>query len=184
MAKRLKGMPKNPAVLASDKLVAAFNEQVGHEMAASLQYTSIAAYFDSENLPQLAAFYHRQATEERDHALRFVKFIVDVGGRVRIPDVPAPKWDYRSALEAAKLSLDWERKVTDQIYGLVEVAQADKNYIALRFLDWFVNEQLEEITVMDQLIALIERAGTNLLMVEDHLSRNSLVENEGGGGEG
>jgi len=183
MAKALKGMPKNPAVLASAKLVAAFNEQVGHEMAASLQYTSIAAYFESENLPQLAAFFHRQATEERDHALRFVKFIVDVGGRVRIPDVPAPKWDYASAIEAGELSLAWERKVTDQIYGLVDVAKADKNYIALRFLDWFVTEQLEEITVMDQLCALIRRAGANLLMVEDYLSRNSLVAEGEGGGE-
>jgi ferritin len=175
MAKSLKGMPKNPAVLASDKLVAAFNEQVGNEMLASLQYVQIAGYFAAENLPQLAAFFYRQAAEEREHAMKFVHFIVDVGGRVRIPAVGAPRYDYNSAVEAVQLSLSWERTVTDQIYGLVEVAKAENNYIALRFLDWFVTEQLEEITVMDQLLALVRRAGDNLILIEDYLSRNPIV---------
>jgi ferritin len=175
MAKSLKGLPKHPAVLASPKLVAAFNGQVGNEIHASLQYTSIAAHFDAENLPQLAAFFARQATEEREHALKFVGFIVDVGGRVEIPAVAAPKHKFASAAEAVRLSLDWERTVTDQIYALVEIASAERNHIALRFLDWFVNEQLEEITLMDQLLSLVQRAGDNLLLVEDYLSRNSLV---------
>jgi bacterioferritin B len=65
--------------------------------------------------------------------------------------------------------------VTDQIYALVEIANEERNHIALRFLDWFVNEQLEEITLMDQLLSLVERAGDNLLLIEDYLSRNSLV---------
>src|SRR3970282_1511862 len=100
-------------------------------------YVSIAAHFDSENLPQLAQFFYRQAEEEREHALKFVRFVVDVGGRGAIPAIAAARTDFASASEAVRLSLDWERTVTDQIYGLVEVAQADRNYIALRFLDWF-----------------------------------------------
>lgn len=180
MAKSLKGMRKNPAVLASPKLLAALNAQVGNEIHASLQYTSIAAHFDAENLPQLASFFARQATEEREHALKFVGFVVDVGGRVEIPAIAAPKHQFASAAEAVRLSLDWERTVTDQIYSLVEIASAERNHIALRFLDWFVNEQLEEITLMDQLLSLVERAGDNLLVIEDYLSRNSLVaEGEG-----
>ncbi|MCM2270573.1 MAG: ferritin [Thermoanaerobaculia bacterium] len=179
MAKSLKGMPKHPALLASPKLLAALNSQVGNEIHASLQYTSIAAHFDAENLPELSAFFARQATEERDHALKFVGFVVDVGGRVEIPAIAAPKHRFASAAEAVRLSLDWERTVTDQIYALVEIANAERNHIALRFLDWFVNEQLEEITLMDQLLSLVERAGDNLLLIEDYLSRNSLVA-EGG----
>ncbi len=182
MPKSLKGVAKrNPALLASERVVGAFNGQVGNEMHASLQYVSIAAYFDSENLPQLAAFFYRQADEERQHALKFVKFIVDVGGRVRIPSVSAPRVDFGSASEAVRLSLEWERTVTDQIYALVEVAKSENNYIALRFLDWFVTEQLEEITLMDQLLALVERAGDNLIFVEDYLSRNPVVEQSSGG---
>lgn len=179
MAKSLKGLPKHPAVLASPTVVSAFNSQVGNEFHASLQYTSIAAHFDAENLPELSAFFARQAAEEREHALKFVKFIVDVGGRVEIPAIGAPKHSFGSVVEAVRLSLQWERTVTEQIYGLVEVAKAENNYIALRFLDWFVTEQLEEITLMDQLLSLVERAGDNLLLIEDYLSRNSLVA-EGG----
>jgi ferritin len=180
--KTLKGLHRNPAELASGRLVAALNAQVGNEMHASLQYVSIAAHFDSENLPQLASFFYRQAAEERDHALKFVKFIVDVGGRVAIPAVAAPKAQFASASEAVRLSLDWERTVTDQIYALVDVAKEDGNYIAQRFLDWFVDEQLEEITLMDQLLALVERAAGNLILVEDYLSRNALVAEAADGG--
>ncbi len=106
--------------------------------------------------------------------MKFVKFLVDVGGRVSIPSVAAPQSGFASAAEAVGLSLSWERTVTEQIYGLVEIARADKNYIALRFLDWFVDEQLEEITTMDQLLSLVERAGDNLLWVEERLARKSM----------
>ena len=184
MARKLKGLPKNPAVLASDKLVAALNGQIGNEIHASLQYTSIAAHFDAENLPQLAAFFARQAAEERQHALKFVGFVVDVGGRVEIPAISKPKHLFATATDAVRMSLEWERTVTEQIYGLVEIAKSESNYIALRFLDWFVTEQLEEITLMDQLLSLVERAGDNLLFVDDYLSRNPLVAAEGEGGEG
>lgn len=183
MAQKLKGVPRNPAVLASDNLVAAFNAQIGNEMHASLQYTSIAAHFAAENLPQLSAFFARQATEEREHALKFVRFVVDVGKRVEIPAVAKPRHNYASAAEAVRLSLEWERTVTDQIYRLVDIAKQEENYIALRFLDWFVTEQLEEITLMDQLLSLVERAGDNLLFVDDYLSRNPLVAAEEGGAD-
>ena len=157
---------------SSQKLIDAMNAQIGNEMGASLQYVSIAAYFDAESLPQLAQFFYRQAEEERDHAMKFVKFVIDVEGTVAIPDVKAPKAGFASAEEAVRLSLDWEKEVTQQIYGLVEIAQKDKDYIALRFLDWFVNEQLEEVTTMSSLLSVVRRAGEDrLLHVEDYLAR-------------
>ena len=174
MAKKRQAQPADPALLASSRLVAAFNRQVGNEMGASLQYVAIAAHFDSANLPELAGFFYRQAEEEREHAMKFVKFVVDVGGRVQIPSVAAPQSAFASAAEAVGLSLAWERTVTEQIYALVEIAREDKNYIALRFLDWFVDEQLEEITTMDQLLSLVERAGENLLWVEERLARKAM----------
>lgn len=159
-------------MLASPKLVAAFNQQIGNEMGASLQYVVLASYFDSETLPELAKFFYRQADEERQHAMRFVKFVVDVGGRVEIPAIPAPKANFKSAEEAAQLALDWEKQVTQQIYGLIDVAVADTNHIARRFLDWFVDEQLEEMTTMGSLLQVIQRAGKDrLVFVEDYLAR-------------
>jgi ferritin len=153
------------------------NEQIGHEMGASMQYIAIASYFDSETLPELAKFFYRQADEERDHAMRFVHFMVDVDAAVEIPAIPAPRSEFASAEEAVALSLEWERTVTQQIYDLVTIAQNDSNHIAVRFLDWFVNEQLEEVSTMGALLSLVRRAGeSGLLHVEEYLVREGLGE--------
>jgi bacterioferritin B len=159
-------------MLANEKLIEAFNQQIGNEMGASMQYIAIASYFDSETLPQLARFFYRQSEEERGHAMRFVKFINDVGGKVKIPTLPAPESSFTSAEEAVASALSWEEEVTRQIYDLVEIAKEDKNYVGVRFLDWFVEEQLEEVTTMSDLLAVIRRAGPDrLLFVEEYLVR-------------
>lgn len=164
-------------MLASEQLIDRMNEQIGNEMGASLQYVSIASYFDGESLPELASFFYRQAEEEREHAMRFVKFILDMEGQVQIPSIPAPKAGFDSAEEAVELSLQWEKEVTQQIYDLVEIAQKDANYIAVRFLDWFVHEQREEVTTMNTLLDVVRRAGEDgLLHVEDFLSRHGHPE--------
>jgi len=146
--------PAAGGALASARLLAAINQQVGNEMHASLQYVAIASHFAAENLPRLAAFFYRQADEERAHAMKFVHFVVDVGGRLAIPPIGAPRAEFASAAQAVALALDWERTVTEQIYRLVDVAREDRNYIAQRFLDWFVTEQLEEIKTMSTLLSL------------------------------
>lgn len=165
-------------MLVSQKIVDAFNQQIGNELGASHQYVNIAAYFSDENLDELAKFFFHQAEEEREHAMKFVHFLLDAGGKVVIPEVAAPKHDFSSAEEAVQASLDWEKEVTRQIYDLVELSEGEKNYIALRFLDWFVDEQLEEVSLMDALLGVVKRAGDdNLLYVEDYLNRHGV---EGG----
>ena len=104
--------------------------------------------------------------------MRFVKFIHDVGGKVEIPAIPAPKADFASADEAVAKALAWEEEVTRQIYALVEIARGYRSYVGVRFLDWFVEEQLEEVTTRNDLLAVIRRAGPDrLLFVEEYLSR-------------
>ncbi len=159
-------------MLLSEKLQAAMNEQIGNEFAASLQYVAIASYFDREDLKGLAAFFYRQAEEEREHAMKIVRFIVDADGAVQIPALAAPKAGFRGAEEAVAQALAGEEKVTAQIYGLVEIANQDANYIAVRFLDWFVDEQFEEVSTMSSLLSVVRRAGEEqLLLVEEYLAR-------------
>lgn len=157
---------------SSEELSGKLNGQVGSEMGASMQYISIAAYFDAQSLSGLARFFYAQSDEEREHAMRFVRYIVDAGGELRIPLIPAAQTGFDSAREAVALALAWEKEVTKQIYDLVEIARKDRNLIAERFLDWFVNEQYEEVTTMGELLGVVERAGEeNLLAVEDYLAR-------------
>ncbi len=172
-------------MLASQKIVDAFNVQIGNELGASNQYVAIASYFSGENLEELSQFFFRQAEEERDHAMKFVKFILDVGGKVEVPAVAAPRGDFDTARAAVALSLEWEREVTDQIYRLVELSQEERNHIALRFLDWFVTEQLEEVNTISTLLGIVERAGEhNLLYVEDYLTRHGIEGPESAAGAG
>jgi ferritin len=167
-------------MLLSKELENAINQQIGAEFAASLQYVSIATYFDSDDLPQLAAFFYRQAEEEKDHAMKFAHYIVDAGGQVRIPAIADTHYDFQTAVECAELALEWETDVTKMINNLMDIAVSDKDYISQDFLRWFVSEQLEEISTMGTLLNTINRAGSNLLWVEDYLARNPIVE-EGNG---
>ena len=159
-------------MLISDRMTAAINTQIGNEFGAFLQYVSIGAHFGAESLPGLSAHFHKQAMEERSHAMRFVNFLVDAGARVRIPPIPAPQAEFKTAEEAVKLSLEWELTVTRQINDLVDLAITDKDHLTRNFLQWFVNEQLEEVASMETLLSIVRRAGENgLLFVEDYLAR-------------
>ena len=165
-------------MLISTELENALNQQIGAEFAASLQYVSIASYFDADDLPQLAAFFYRQAEEERAHAMKFQHFLIEAGGQLRLPAIPETKYDFKSAEECAQLALDWENEVTSMINNLMDIAVQNKNYIAQQFLAWFVTEQLEEIATMGTLLNTIRRAGDNLLWVEGYLARNPIVDEE------
>jgi bacterioferritin B len=159
-------------MLASEGLIEACNAQVGNELAASNQYVAIAGHFDIAGLAGLARYFYRQAEEEREHAMKFVHFILDANGRLEIPEIPAPRARFASAAEAIELALDSEQRVTRQIYDLVELARQESNYIAVRFLDWFVEEQFEEVTSMNELLQVVQRAGEErLLAVEEFLQR-------------
>ncbi len=88
-------------MLTSQKVIDAINEQIGYEFSAELQYYAIGAHFASEALPQLSQHFFKQAEEEKGHALRFIKYIVDAGGRVVIPAIDAPKSKFKTARDAA-----------------------------------------------------------------------------------
>ena len=88
-----------------------------------------------------------------------------------IPAINAPKSKFKTARDAVKLSLDQEIHVTQQINGLVELARKQNDYITINFLQWFLTEQLEEVSSMDNLLKIIERAGNDLLQADEYLAR-------------
>ena len=90
-------------VLISEKINQAFNKQIGHELGNSIQYLAIATHFERESLFGLAKIYYTQADEEREHAMKFVKFLLDAGGKVIFPEIPAPQSEFDSALRPPSL---------------------------------------------------------------------------------
>jgi bacterioferritin B len=166
-------------MIIKQELLALLNEQIGNEFGAMLQYYSIGAHFERETLPMLAGHFHRQAEEEKQHALKFIAFILDVGGHVEIPALPAPQAKFQFAEDAVRLALQHEEKVSTQINQLVAMAKDMRDYTTDAFLQWFVQEQLEEVSSAQDLLSVVQRAGEgNLLRVEEYLSR------EGGGSSG
>jgi bacterioferritin B len=160
----------------------ALNEQVGREFAASQQYVAIAAYYDSETLPQLAGHFYRQAVEERNHAMMIVQYLLDADERVAIPGVEAPRSEFADPVAPVELALDQERQVTAQIVELAKLAREEDDLVGEQFLNWFLEEQREEVSSMSDLLNVVRRAGdTNILLVEDYLARSG--GEEGGGPE-
>jgi ferritin len=162
-------------MLISKAMNAALNVQIGNELAASNQYVAIAGYFDGEGLPVLAKHFFKQAAEERDHALRFVRIVLDGSGELKIPQVPAPKAAFKNSADAVKLALDSELRVTKQINDIVDLAIREKDHLTKNALEWFVNEQREEVTSMDTLLRMVKRAGeAGLFHVEHFLAQGGL----------
>ena len=156
--------------MISPDLAKAFNEQIGHEFGASMQYVSIASHFQRSQLTLLAKLFFAQAEEEREHAMKFVKYLLDTKGDLRLPAIPAPVATFPSAEAAVQAALTWEQDVTRQITGLMDKAVKENDYLAQSFLQWFIDEQLEEVVKMDRLLGVIRQSGEkNLLMVEAYL---------------
>ena len=152
----------------------ALNEQVARELAASQQYVAIAVYYDAETLPRLAAHFYRQAVEERNHAMMLVQYLLDSGDDVVVPGVEAPQTSFADVAEPVRLALEQERRVTEQIAALVQLARDERELVGEQFLHWFLQEQREEVSSMSALLAVVERAGAqHALLVEEYLVRES-----------
>ena len=158
-------------MLISKELTAAINEEIGLELFAANQYTNIASYFGSIALSKLAAMFRKQSDEEGAHALKFIHYLDETGGKLEIPAVKAPQATFKSVEEAVKVSLDWEIEVTNRCNALMALAVEQKDYAAQDFLRWFVTEQVEEVSTMENLLRIVRQVGErNLIMLEAYLS--------------
>jgi ferritin len=162
--------------MAEQSFAAALNEQISNEFAASQQYVGAAVYYDVETLPRLAAFFYRQALEERGHAMMMIQYLLDVGESVEIPDIKSVQTTYADGSEPVKMALQQEKRVSDEIFSLFELARELKDYRAEQFLQWFVKEQVEEVALMGDLLNVVERSRENLLLAEDYIAREKLGE--------
>jgi ferritin len=153
----------------------AVNEQIANEFAASQQYIAIAVHYDAETLPGLAAHFYRQAVEERNHAMMLVQYLLDADERVLIPGVAAPRTDFGDAVEPVALALEQEKRVTEQIAGLVVLAREEGELVGEQFLHWFLQEQREEVSSMSALLSVVQRASSsNVLLAEEYLARTAV----------
>jgi ferritin len=162
--------------MPDSRFVDTLNGQIGYEFGAAQQYIAIAVYYDSETLPRLAAHFHRQALEERNHAMMMVQYLLDAGLGVIVPGVDPPQTEFADVVEPVKLALAQERRVSEQIGGLATLARELGDYAGEQFMQWFIKEQVEEVSSMSGLLTVVERARANPLMAEEYLARESAAE--------
>lgn len=163
----------------SPALQDAYNDQITLEFASSYAYLQMAAFFDDANLPGFANWMRRQADEERIHAMKFFRFVLDRGSRVELRAIPAPSVDYTSPLSVFEASLNHEQTVTRAIHDLYSRATEEKDYESLPLLHWFIDEQVEEEATVSELIEQIAMAGDNgaaLLLLDRELGTRILQE--------
>lgn len=146
-------------MLINKTLLDALNEQIGWEFFADKQYLAMAVYFEARGLSNLAKFFYAQADEERQHGLKIVRYIIEAGGMALIPATDAPKTSFTSVGEVAQLFVDQEHEVTQSFYRMVDMALAERDHVTFNFLQWFIEEQLEEEASAGRLKQLVEMAG-------------------------
>lgn len=158
------------------KFHALLRDQVRSEFTASQQYVAVAVWMDGQDLPQLAAHFYAQALEERNHAMSMVQYLLDNDVDATIPGIDAVKNDFASVEDAVSLALTQEKHVTEQITALARTARDEGDYLGEQFMQWFLKEQVEEVSSMTTLLTVTRRAGDNLFHIEDFVVREMASE--------
>lgn len=156
-------------MMISAAMNAKLNEQITAEFSAAHCYLAMSTVFDAMGLKILGKKFRGQDDEERRHAMKIVAFIQEVGGTVTLDAIPRPRCDFKSAEAIVQAALESELSVTRMINDVVALAESEKDYATRSFLNWFVDEQVEEVASMTDLLDLVKLAGDNMLQVESRV---------------
>jgi ferritin len=158
--------------MISDKMEQALNAQINAELYSAYVYLSMAAYFESKDLPGMASWMIAQAQEERAHAMKIYQHIVERGGRVALAAIDGPPTEWASPAAVFEAAYKHEQHVTKLIHDLVALSIEQKDYASKSMLDWFVDEQVEEEASASAIVAKLQMIGEDgpaLLMLDSEL---------------
>jgi ferritin len=145
--------------MLSKTLLAELNEQINKELYSAYLYLAMSAHFEEVNLGGFAKWMKIQAGEEQEHALKFYEYVHDRGGKVEFKAIDAAPASFGKPLEIFKQVLEHEQFVSARINKLYAQAVKDNDYAAQVFLNWFVNEQVEEEKNATEIIGWLEMVG-------------------------
>lgn len=160
--------------MLNPKIQDAINDQINAELYSSYLYLSMAAYFRSLSLDGMAHWMEIQAQEELGHVMRFFNFVNDRDGRVKLGPVEGPKVEWESPQNAFKDAYDHECKISRRISDLTSLANAESDHTVATFLQWFVNEQIEEEAKAKAIVDKLKLVGDNgvaLFMMDAELGQ-------------
>ena len=143
--------------MISKKMAEALNKQINAELYSAYLYLSMESYFKSMNLNGFANWMRIQTQEELVHAMKIYDFINERGGRVLLKSIEQPPTEWESPLAAFEAAYKHEQKVTGLINDLVNLAIEEKDHASNTFLQWFVNEQVEEEASVNEVVQKLKK---------------------------
>ena len=160
--------------MLNQKIQDALNQQINAELSSAYLYLAMAAEFDVQNLPGMARWMRAQSQEEVKHAMKLYEFINQRDGRVTLGQINAPKVEWKCPREAFEVAYRHEQYITGRINDLVNLAEGEKDHAATSFLQWFVNEQVEEEAAALAIVEKLKLAGDSgvvYLMLDSQLGQ-------------
>ncbi len=136
----------------NEKIAALLNQQINKELYSAYLYLDISNYYDSLDLDGYANYYMVQAQEERDHALLFMKYMQNNGLKVTLTAIDQPDKVFDGILAPLEVAAEHERYVTELINNIYHECREAHDYRTMKFLDWFVDEQMEEEDNADSMV--------------------------------
>ena len=165
--------------MLSKKIELALNKQIALEGYASFLYLSMASWCDKEGLEGCAKFMHRQSDEERNHMLRIFHYISDVDGHAITPAVKQPSLEFKSVYSLFEEVYAHEQKVTKSINAIVDLCYKEDDYGTLNFLQWYIEEQREEESLMRNILDKIKIIGNgpqSLYFIDNEIEKINKAE--------
>ncbi len=165
--------------MLSEKLASEFNTQLGREFYSGYFYLAMAAWFEDNSLEGFANWMRVQSQEELSHAMIMYNFLLEAGAKVDLPAIEKPPANFESPLDVVKRGLAHEKVVSSSIYKLMDIAVAEKNHAVCSFLNWFVDEQLEEessfTTIVGKLELIEKNSGGGIFMLDNELGARTFA---------
>lgn len=162
--------------MVSQKIVDALNLQINKELFSSYLYLSMSSYFDGKNLSGMTQWMKLQSQEEYEHAMKFYDFILRLGGKVKLSAIEEPQTDWESPLKVFEDSLHHEQYISKSIHQLMDLAIEESHHPTKSFLQWFVDEQVEEEDSVQQVVENFKMIGEDkgaLFMLDRELGARS-----------
>jgi len=164
--------------MINKKLEEAINSQINAEFHSAYLYLSMASYFEGENLPGFANWMRVQFEEEQFHAFKMFNYLAERGGRPILTKIEGPQTDWDGLIDVFESTLKHEQLVTSLINNLADVAQDEKDRAALAFLQWYIEEQVEEESNVEAILSqlkFIGGEGHGVLMLDRELATRTFV---------
>jgi ferritin len=157
----------------------AINEQINAESYSAYMYLSMAAYLEDKGLSGFANWMKIQYQEESAHAMKFFNYLAERGGRIELKAINQVPVDFDGIVDIFEKTLAHENHVTDLINKLMDVAKGVSDHATVSFLNWFVDEQVEEEANVEKILStlkLINGQGNGIFMMDRELGQRVFVD--------